>query len=249
MGKSTTAEPIAEVLGVTLVSRLTMSQLCDPKSYHVPKLRFAAVNLGTELDAVELGDSATFKAIVSGESIEARPIYGAPFTMATACKLWFLANALPRFRHGSEAELRRTRFLRFDHKPTQKDTTLRARLATEKDGVFRWMVDGLRELLTMPAIPQGGRESRTVHARFKISNDPIGTFVSTRCILEPSAMISKDSLNEAFKDFCEQHEIAPSVKDWFFRSLYERWPNLREVRKSENYSRRRCVAGIQLRAS
>ncbi len=41
-GKSTIAEPIAAALGTELVSRLSMSQLCDPKSYHLPKLRFAA---------------------------------------------------------------------------------------------------------------------------------------------------------------------------------------------------------------
>jgi hypothetical protein len=51
-GKSTVAETIAEVLGKSLVKRLTLAQLCDPRSYHVPQLRYAAVNLSTELDAV-----------------------------------------------------------------------------------------------------------------------------------------------------------------------------------------------------
>ncbi len=46
-GKSTCAEPIAEALGREIVPRLSMSQICDGKSYHVPKLRYAAVNLGT----------------------------------------------------------------------------------------------------------------------------------------------------------------------------------------------------------
>ena len=127
-GKSTIAETFANALGSKLVPRLTLSQICDPKSYHVPKLRYAAVNLSTELDAIELGDSAAYKAIVSGESIEARPIYGSPFTMQPRAKLMFLANSLPRFKHGTDAELRRTRFLRFDVPPMQKDVTLKPNL-------------------------------------------------------------------------------------------------------------------------
>jgi P4 family phage/plasmid primase-like protien len=246
-GKSTAAEPIAEALGRAVVPRLTMSQICDPKSYHVPKLRFAAVNLGTELDAVELGDSATFKAIVSGEAIEARPIYGEPFTMQTSCKLWFLANCLPRFKHGTEAELRRTRFLRFDFLPPQKDVTLKAKLALERDGVFLWMLAGLVELLSLPYIPIGGRYSKQVHDRFRISNDPVGAFVSTCCRLAPDAQVLKDTLAEAYKEFCERHDLPSGIGGWFFKSLYERWTQLHEVRPWQEGKRPRLIAGIDLK--
>lgn len=246
-GKSTVAEPVAEVLGPALVPRLTMSQICDPRSYHVPKLRHAAVNLGTELDAVELGDSATFKAIVSGEPVEARPIYGAPFTMRTTCKLWFLANCLPRFKHGTEAELRRTRFLRFDFLPPRRDLTLKAKLVLERDGVFQWMLAGLLELLNVPYIPIGGRDSKRVHERFRISNDPVGAFVSTCCHLDPAVRTSKETLAEAYRDFCERHDLPVALGGWFLRSLYERWPQLREIRPEAEGPRPRYIAGIQLK--
>ena len=84
---------------------------------------------GVNSDSPEQADSGVFKSVVSGERVEARPIYGAPFTMETTAKLWFLANNLPRFRHGTEAELRRLRFLRFDRVPDQVDPTLKTRLA------------------------------------------------------------------------------------------------------------------------
>ena len=123
-GKSTVAGPVSAALGADLVARLTMSQICDPRSYFLPKLRHAAANLGTELDVIAIDESANFKTLVSGEPVEARPIYGEPFTMQTSCKLWCLANGLPRFKHGTGAELRRVRFIRFDH---QKQIASRAR--------------------------------------------------------------------------------------------------------------------------
>lgn len=247
-GKSTIAEPVSAALGSDLVARLSMSQICDSRSYHLPKLHFAAVNLGTELDVIAIDESANFKTIVSGEPVEARPIYGEPFTMQTGCKLWFLANGLPRFKNGTEAELRRTRFIRFDRRPTAKDVTLKARLLAERDGVFNFMLAGLQRLLTVPEIPLGGTESQSVHARFKISNDPLGTFVAQQCTFDPEARESMHGLQSAFNSFSEGHGLPVQFGDWFFKRLYERFTNLKQVRPSIGGERVRCVAGIKLKS-
>jgi P4 family phage/plasmid primase-like protien len=246
-GKSTIAEAASAVLGPGLVTRLSMSQICDPRSYHLPKLRYAAVNLGTELDVIAIDESANFKTIVSGEPVEARPIYGEPFTMQTGCKLWFLANALPRFKNGTEAELRRTRFLRFDQRPAVKDVTLKHRLLTERDGVFNFMLSGLQRLLTLSEIPLGGAESQAVHARFKVSNDPLGTFVAQQCLLDMDGREAKAALKSAFDSFCETHGLPEQFGDWFFKRLYERFTNLKEIRAGSTGERVRCVAGIRLK--
>ena len=248
-GKSTVADPVASALGLDLVCRLSMSQVCDPRSYHLPSLRFAAVNLGTELTTADIAESGNFKTLVSGEPIEARPIYAKPFVMQTACKLWFLANSLPRFRYGTEAELRRTRFLRFDVQPPEIDVTLKTRLAAELDGVLLFMLDGLRQLLTLPEIPLGGRESRAVHERFRISNDPVGAFVRTRCLLAPEARVTKDTLREAYGEFCTRHELSTECREWFFRVLFERFTSLRETHPRVAGDRVKCVAGVQLRST
>ena len=248
-GKSTVADPVASALGLDLVSRLSMSQVCDPRSYHLPALRFAAVNLGTELTTADIAESGNFKTLVSGEPIEARPIYGKPFVMQTASKLWFLANSLPRFKHGTEAELRRTRFLRFDYQPPEKDVTLKARLAGELDGVFLFMLDGLRALLALPEIPLGGKDSRAVHERFRISNDPVGAFVQSRCLLDPEARVSKDTLREAYTEFTVRYELPATCGDWFFRILFERFTSLRETQPRVAGERVRYVQGVQLRST
>ncbi len=247
-GKSTIAEPVTAAFGPDLVARLSMSQICDSRSYHLPKLKFAAVNLGTELDVIAIDESANFKTIVSGEPVEARPIYGQPFTMQTTCKLWFLANGLPRFKNGTEAELRRTRFIRFDRKPAVKDVTLKARLLGERDGVFKFMLEGLQRLLNVCEIPLGGAESQAVHARFKVSNDPLGSFVAQYCTLDPSARETKDALKNAFNGFCETHGTPVEFADWFFKRLYERFTSLKEIRPSSAGERVRCVAGIKLKS-
>ena len=126
--------------------------------------------------------AATSKPLFPASPTEARPIYGEPFVMQTACKFWFLADSLPRFKHGTEAELRRTRFLRFDFQPPVKDVTLKARLACRNRRRVPVHGSGIAKPIDLDEIPIGGRESRAVHDRFRVSNDPVGAFVQYRCI-------------------------------------------------------------------
>ena len=62
-----------------------------------------------------------------------------------------------------------------------------------------WRIEGE---LTLPEMPIGGRASRAVLDRFRISNDPVGSFVTIRCRYRPMArpprmICEKPSLNTA----------------------------------------------------
>lgn len=246
-GKSTLAEPIISALGESLVQSLSLGQICHPQATFIHALQFTAVNLGTELDALETPDSQNFKLLVSGERVTANPKYLDPFEMKTACKLWFLANGLPRFKHGTGAELRRMRFLRFDSVPAVKDVTLKSRLLAEREGVFNFMLAGLQKLLTLAEIPLGGLESQRVYEGFRISNDPLGAFVERHCHLDSEAQTRKDSLKGAYDEFCQRHGFAPFVTEWFFRRLFERFPALSETRNQVNGERCRFITGLELK--
>jgi P4 family phage/plasmid primase-like protien len=251
-GKSTIARPVTELFGVSsygLLTRLSMGQICDPNCYSLAKLRYACVNLGTELHSIAVDESANFKTIVSGEPLEARSIYCSPFTMHTHCKLWFLANDLPRFKNGTEAELRRTRFLRFEYKPDKPDVLLKERVALEAPGVFNRMLRGLQRALTVDRIPLGGAHSQSVHNRFQVSNDPLGTFLTRFCILSPHHEAPKDNLFNAFSAYCDQYGLPHNLAEQFFRRLYERFPDVKETRRRDATSptgRRHAITGIAL---
>jgi putative DNA primase/helicase len=221
-GKSTIALAIAAALGPDLVQHLTLSQLCDPRSYSLPKLWYAALNLGTEINTLALDDSTNFKQLVSGEPVEARPIYGTPFTMTTTCKLWFLANNPPLFKYGTEAEHRRMRFLQFNIVPPAKDTTLKAKLINERNGIFLWALHGLQTLMRSGTVPLGGPNSRNVHSTFAVTNDPIGAFIDSCCVLDPGTSIVKADLATAYADFIAQHGLPSQSTEWFFKRLYEK---------------------------
>ncbi len=245
-GKSTIAEPVASIFGTPLVERIGMANICDPKGYYAPKLKHVAVNLATELDALEVGESGNFKALVSGENIAVRPIYGEPFTMTTTAKLWFLSNNLPRFKHGTDAEQRRTRFLRFDKVPAVRDVDLKTKLIAERDGIFLWALEGLSRLLALREMPLGGAESKRVHDRFAVSNDPLGAFLASRCRMDSKAHTPKEHFKTAIVEFYEAAAIPCENEAWIFRQLWDRFPQLKEARLSQADTRTRVIKGVVL---
>jgi P4 family phage/plasmid primase-like protien len=243
--KSTLASGVKAALGADLITNLTLQQICDPKCFHLYKLHSAAVNIATELNALAVS-SENYKRIISGEAIDADRKYLASVNLETTAKLWFLTNDLPKFVNGTDAELRRLRFLRFVPRKWAIDTTLKGQIANEKDGVFAFMVAGLREVLGMSEMPFGAAYSRRTRERFQVQNDPLGTFVSTCCTLDPKAEEFKSRIGDAYNYFCSDNGIpAALAPEPFFKRLYERYP-VHPVRRRDNDQRVQKVLGIAL---
>jgi P4 family phage/plasmid primase-like protien len=243
-GKSTIADAIANVFGTSIVTNIPMSMICDPKSFSLPRLETAGLNLASELDSIELADSAYFKSLVSGESIEVRPIYKEAFTMKTTCKFWFLANHLPRFKHGSGAEIRRIRFVEFLKVPEVIDTSLKDKLRREKEGIFNLILYQLQQFMQNPNIPVNGA-SKNIEERFVKSNDPIGWYAKEFLEFNPEFDMLKDNLYSHFIDTCEDNGISyhPEPHN-FFKQFLDKFTTVKPFRPG--YTERiRMVKGVR----
>jgi P4 family phage/plasmid primase-like protien len=247
-GKSTLVDSgIAEAIGGPAsgtVSRVSLRQLCDPKSYSLPGLEFSLVNIITEGDALEVEESGNFKSIISGEPIECREIYGKPRVIQTTAKLLLATNALPRFRNGTDAEGRRLRLLNFDQVPAKPDPELKHRIQSEKPGILRWMAAALQDVMGLRNMPRGGASAKRVTDRFALSNDSLGCFVHQECQLDPASIVIKSELLEAFNEFADSHGFASDNAVWFFRKLLDRFPHLTQSRRNGL----RVIVGINLKS-
>jgi P4 family phage/plasmid primase-like protien len=245
-GKSTIAMVIREVLGNDNVGSAGLEDLCGASSYVLPTLKWKLVNIGSELRGSEEVESANFKKLVTGETMNVRAIYRDPEDMTTTCKFMFLSNNLPRFKDGTDAELRRLRMLHFHKKPKNIDAKLKEKLAAETSGIFNWMLEGLGMLITNKSIPQGGQDAQAVLASFNKDNDKVGAFVKERCILDPSGRVAKTKLFEAFCEWCEDNGHSPEkMENYFFKKLLERH-HLSSSRIQVNGKRTHCFLGISL---
>jgi P4 family phage/plasmid primase-like protien len=246
-GKSTVMAPMPAIFGAAC-SSLSMADLCNHLGYKLALLRHQMINLATELNTLELDDSGLFKQLVSGELFIARPIYRKPFEMRSTATLVFLANSLPRFKAGTEAEVRRLRFVRFDRKVSNPDLTLKDRIAAEAPGVFAKLVRRASELLAGRPLHSPSNWGKETVERFSVSNDPVGQFVQSECELDREKQCNKSLLYDEFTKFRDAHGISDRFdKTVFFRTLYDRFPSIKQSKSSSDIGRTPIVVGIDVK--
>jgi P4 family phage/plasmid primase-like protien len=246
-GKSTLAGGVAAAIGPEATQYLTLGQICSKEGYSLPSLQNALLNVSTEVDTVAMESSEDYKRIVSGEPVKMRPIYGHPFTARTNVKLLALANHLPRFKHGTDAELARLRIIKFANKPANPDPQIKIKIEAERDGIFNLLIEYLGILMKKNVMPMGGTESQATLARFAATNDPLASFVSQECTLDTKLRESKDALRNAFSEHLDKLGIPDQLGDSFFRHLYDRYPDVKDGRVRRNGVREYIVAGISLK--
>ena len=245
-GKSTAIAPIEVIFGANC-STVSMVDLCNPNGYKLAMLHHKMINITTELQALEIDDSGMFKQLVSGETFPARKIYGHPFDMRSTAKLIFLANILPRFKNGTGAEARRLQFVRFDQMPSNPDPTLKDKMRLEAPGLFTELVGRAQHLLGQKSLSRSGEYGDKTRERFGISNDPVGSFVKSHCVLGGDCWISKDELMGRFEEFRDSHGVSDKLDhNVFWRLLYERYPIVKPGKRITNNGRIPIAKGIEL---
>jgi len=246
-GKSTVASPLAFIFGAAC-SFLSLADLCHPQGYKVSVLEHKALNIGTELDVLEFEDSGLLKQLISGETFTARAIYGRPFEMRNQATMLFLANSLPRFKHGTQAEVRRLGFVRFNHKPDKPDVTLKAKVAADAEGLFAELVRRAQELLGGRPIAKPGQWGKETAERFAVTNDPIGEFVARHCVAGSNLSCEKAHLLSAFEEFRERFGLSDKLDERsFFKILYDRFPTIKQRKIRIGDGRSRIIVGITLK--
>jgi P4 family phage/plasmid primase-like protien len=244
-GKSKIGEAVANVLGDELTCCLSLHEMCDGKGYALPELEHKLFNLSTEVDAAEIGSSDVFKSLISGEPRIVERKYGHPFKMASQCKHWFLSNHPPYFKHATDAEMSRVRIIHFPVRVKEVDVHFADKLQAETQGIFRFMIDGLRDLLGKKVIPQGGSRSQERASDNAERLDPVKHFFEQCCQREAESYETKDAIFDAFQQWREDHDVPPMYRDWFFRNLKSRFGL--SYRQFREVGRKWCVAGIRLK--
>jgi putative DNA primase/helicase len=133
-------------------------------------------------------------------------------------------------------------------KPKVKDVDLKKKLKAEAPGILNWMLGGLAEILKTKCIPEGGAGAKAAMKRFSISNDRVGTFVDQCCVLDARQSIIKRILFSAFSDWCDETGVGfEKMENYFFKTLFQRFPDLQTSRRKMGDVREHCLVGIALR--
>lgn len=148
----------------------------------------------------------TIKALTSGEPIAVRALHSDFIYCTTYFKLTISGNHKPDIRGTDDGIWRRMLLIPFDVQipEPERDPELIDKLWAERDGVFRWMVDGLLDYLERGLdVPDVIQEAT---AGYRRDSDPVGTFLGECTIMDGSDdfMLSRD-LIEAFNIWLEEN--------------------------------------------
>lgn len=221
-GKSTTINLFTALLGKQNTVSVPLQELAESR-WKRADLQGKLLNAFADISHKAVENSGLFKAIVSGDSIDAERKGKDPFYFNPFAKLLFSANDLPGSTDVTDAYFRRWLIIPFPHTfehGKNADENLFDKLTTpqELSGLLNLCLEGLRRLER-----QGGfSESKTIQDALKAyrgDTDSVTGFMEECCILEEGARVSKNELYEAYQAWCENAGLKPLGKIRFGRRV------------------------------
>ena len=151
-GKSVVFETVMGVLGRDNVSNFGLGALMggNDRKMNIASMNGKRLNYCSEIQLKEFGQgSDSLKAIISGEPIEARRIYGGNFTARNIPLLMANANQLPYLKDMSHGMARRLCVLSFDVEiPKEKQNRSLAKdMRDEYPAIFNWIMEGRKKFV------------------------------------------------------------------------------------------------------
>lgn len=152
-GKSVVFETVLGLLGRENVTHFSLDELVG---YGVEKKRNIATMNGRRLNyASETGHfvmdgrSGVLKALISGEPVEARAMYGDNFTARELPMLMINCNRMPDLKDFSRGLMRRLTMIPFEVEipASAQNTELARELECEYPGIFNWAMEGRKRFI------------------------------------------------------------------------------------------------------
>lgn len=152
-GKSVVQNVVCGVLGEDYVSTQEVGRLCSrgiDGDMSVAEINGKRLNYCTEMEVTDFHKKgARLKAIVSGERVPARRLYGFPFYADNIPLLMSNANQIPIFNHKDDALIRRIYVIPFDVviPAERQNKRLCDDLVDEYPGILNWILEGREKFI------------------------------------------------------------------------------------------------------
>lgn len=245
-GKSKFLGILRELVGRENCAAVSFPDLED--QFQRSSLYGKLLNISTEVGS-EMIDSQFFKAIVSGDPINAAFKHRDSFEFCPTCKLAFAGNRLPRSSDNSDGYYRRFLAVRFKRQFLEDaDPFLFDKLKAELSEIFVWAVEGLQRLWEQNGFTIGDEMSGLMKD-FRRSNNPVLGFIEDRCVLGEEFEIPKKDLYKEYKTYCAEGGYKVFSMENFFREVYTAYNYLQRYRPRIDGERLTCVKGIKLDVS
>ena len=169
-------------------------------------------------------DVATLNSLSSGEVMEANRMRENSMTFRSTSKLWITGNHRPTAPHGSGI-WRRLRVLECLTPHEVPDPTVRVRLHAEAGRILAWALGADREQPECPA------ELRNAAERYRSDVSRHSLWFDEHIVEDAQAFVPGGELRARYERWCRDEGETPMGSPEFNRSLAERFPGARSMRR------------------
>ena len=246
-GKSTMLKILRELVGPKNCAAVNIEDLDD--QFQRSSLYGKLLNISTEVGSKAM-ESKIFKAIVSGDSINAAFKHQDFFEFVPTCKMAFAGNRFPRVLDNTDGFFRKILPVSFKKQfLTGGDKKLFDTLKSELSGIFNWALVGRERLWRNQEFTQCD-ETKRIMLDYRRSNNPVLCFAEDECefgdVNDKTFDTPKKDLYELYKKYCKEKGYIHFSDENFFRELKNARNHLEQYRPLIQGKRAYHLKGIRI---
>lgn len=222
-GKSTIIDVIAGILNdyaATMPENFLLDTTGNAHPADIARLRGVRLAVASETRPDGKFNESRVKMLTGGDTLSARFMGQNFFDFKPTHTLFMAVNHLPEVKSGGDGFWRRLR--KIDFKKTipvekRKEGLSGKLVAEEGAGILQWMIEGAVRVST-----QGFNEPESVKMAtqsYRHEEDHIAKFLDEKTLLADTAVVTKVSLYNAYRDWCNENGEKPITQNALGREV------------------------------
>lgn len=230
-GKSVMANLIKEMIGQKYVSAMTIQSLTTDK-FKATHLLGKKVNISNEEESKYVS-SDKFKALITGEMINAEYKFGESFDFIPKTKFLFCSNRLPTFEGMNYALARRMKIIPFfrKFKPGEANIYLAEKLKDEIPGILRWALDGANKVIVNDYKFSYAETAKNAMYEFENETSSSLRFFRENYVVDNNEFMNGEELYSHYKEWSLTNGKKFSNKYNFIHDLMANIESIAKIRK------------------
>lgn len=219
-GKSVAISVVEALLGPMAMS-VDFQTVGMPGNYDLADIPGKRVLLSTEAERSRSMAEGYIKRIVTGDTINTRPIYGSPISFKSTAKIWWAMNDKPIVKDTTDSMWRRMKLIPFYRKFEEginADVDLPRKLLAELPGILNWAIAGLLRL-TLNGRFTKSTASEEAKQQYREEANPVAQWVNTMTVRTSYPATLQGALFKEFSRWAEEQKERAITSTQFGKDL------------------------------
>jgi putative DNA primase/helicase len=204
-GKSVLLNLVRHLVGNVNVTSFDIGSLTKETNRHA--MMNAKINVSSESPRSALIESDVFKAMVAGDYVTVRRLYGEPFEWRCTTRMMFACNELPAladFSYGLSRRLIIIPFLAtFSHERGNIDTRIMDKLVAESSDIINVLLDAWQTVEARDFEFTHSEAAKNALESFMFESDSVARFCEELVTFEKGKFVPSNTMYACYVDWCK----------------------------------------------